>query len=215
MSLAPEFAPEVFIPERARRVAPPARRAVRLVQGRAVARDARALLVAAPRGSAPRALVAPGVRPHRIVVPRRHGAPVVSPMLIPSTGWSEPRRVAVTRPPVTLLLGRAPVPSAMLAQSAPPLRVTGRGTVVRAAAMVLLALGLVLTAWLSAPSSSSAAGDVPPMPAMVTVQAGDTLWSLATRLAPDTDPREVVSDLRRVNSLDSVTLQPGQVLRTR
>ncbi|MCU1689148.1 MAG: peptidoglycan-binding protein [Jatrophihabitantaceae bacterium] len=217
MSLAPEFAPEVFIPERARRSARPAQRPVRRGEGA----DGDGLVLLRPGG--PRALTAPSVRPHRVSPPSRRSAPVAAPALvpselIPSTGWSEPRRVGVAaalREPVTLVLRPAPVPSAALALSAPPLRMTRRGAIVRAGAVALIALGIIVTAWLSAPSSSSAAGDAPGMPAVVTVQAGDTLWSLASRLAPDTDPRAVVSDLRRVNRLDSVILQPGQVLRTR
>jgi LysM repeat protein len=48
----------------------------------------------------------------------------------------------------------------------------------------------------------------------VTVRAGDTLWSIATRLAPQRDPRAEVADLQRINSLRGGALVPGQVLRT-
>jgi hypothetical protein len=227
MSLAPEFAPEVLIPERARRSMQPAQRPARGSQRASAGQNARALLVAPPRTGAPHGLATPGVRPHRVAAPRRHSAPASAPATapdrlpvvapeFPSTGWSEPRRVAVAaHPPVTLILRRAPEASTAPALNAAPLRVTRRGTLVRAAAVALIALGLVITAWLSAPPSSSSTGDAPPMPTVVTVEAGDTLWSLAGRLAPTSDPREVVSNLRRINGLDSVTLQPGQVLRTR
>ena len=52
------------------------------------------------------------------------------------------------------------------------------------------------------------------MPATVTVQPGDTLWSIATRLAPQRDPRAEVADLQQLNHLGGGPLVPGQVLRT-
>lgn len=209
MSLAPEFAPDVVIPERARRTMPrPGRprpdRAVRAL--RAVGRST------APTGSAPRALVAPA-RPHRVAPPRRR--PAAEPPRIESTEWSAMREVAVALPPrepVTLILRRRPAADPR-ARAAAPLRLTRRGAVVGAALVAAAALGLVLAAWLSAPPAGPAGAD--PMPAVVTVEPGDTLWSLATSLAPGSDPRAVVSDLRRLNGLESVTLQPGQLLRTR
>jgi LysM repeat protein len=48
----------------------------------------------------------------------------------------------------------------------------------------------------------------------VTVQPGDTLWKIATRVAPQRDPRAEVAALQQVNHLDSAGLVPGQVLRT-
>ncbi|MBE3589415.1 MAG: LysM peptidoglycan-binding domain-containing protein [Firmicutes bacterium] len=45
------------------------------------------------------------------------------------------------------------------------------------------------------------------------VQSGDTLWSLAERLAPDEDPRVWIAAVRRVNDLDSAVIRPGQRLR--
>ena len=49
-------------------------------------------------------------------------------------------------------------------------------------------------------------------PAPVLVQPGDTLWSLAERIAPARDPREVVSQIRRLNGLPTAALQAGQQL---
>ena len=46
----------------------------------------------------------------------------------------------------------------------------------------------------------------------VTVQAGDSLWTLAQRIAPDHDPRDVVARIRELNELTSAHLQPGQQL---
>lgn len=45
-----------------------------------------------------------------------------------------------------------------------------------------------------------------------TVHRGDTLWSVARRLAPDRDVRETVADLRALNRLSGATLRVGQQL---
>jgi LysM domain len=44
-----------------------------------------------------------------------------------------------------------------------------------------------------------------------TVEAGDTLWGIARRVAPDRDPREVVDQMVRDNRLHG-SLQVGQRL---
>ncbi len=44
------------------------------------------------------------------------------------------------------------------------------------------------------------------------VRAGDTLWSIATRLAPSTDPRVVVDAIASANDVDPGALVPGQQL---
>jgi len=52
-------------------------------------------------------------------------------------------------------------------------------------------------------------------PAEVVVGPGETLWSVAERVAPDDDPRAVVDRLRALNELPSGTVHPGQRLRLR
>jgi LysM repeat protein len=49
----------------------------------------------------------------------------------------------------------------------------------------------------------------------VTVRSGDTLWSIASRVAPGADPRAEVATLQRLNHLRGTALTPGQVLATR
>lgn len=51
-----------------------------------------------------------------------------------------------------------------------------------------------------------------PVPARTTVQRGDTLWAIAQQIAPGSDPRDVVHQLRRLNDLPAGGLQAGQQL---
>ena len=44
------------------------------------------------------------------------------------------------------------------------------------------------------------------------VRPGDTLWSIATRLAPSTDPRIVIEAITSANGLDPAALVPGHEL---
>lgn len=123
---------------------------------------------------------------------------------------------APRRRPVSALPVRSGTVSVLHAPSTPaqsaPLRLTRRGIVVVAAAVAVLGAALVWLASASAPAASpSPVGGA----ATVTVQSGDTLWSIATRVAPQRDPRAEVSALQRLNHLDSVALVPGQQLRVR
>ena len=53
---------------------------------------------------------------------------------------------------------------------------------------------------------------VPVSSARYLVRQGDTLWSIAERVAPGEDPRPVVDALASANDLDPGTLFPGQLL---
>jgi Tfp pilus assembly protein FimV len=44
------------------------------------------------------------------------------------------------------------------------------------------------------------------------VRAGDTLWSIATRFEPSTDPRVVIDAIASANGVDPGALVPGQRL---
>lgn len=97
-------------------------------------------------------------------------------------------------------------------RSTTPLRLTRRGYVVVGLLAAALTAGVLWLAHASAPSShpGPASGA-----AVVTVQSGDTLWSIASRIAPQRDPRITVAALERINHLDDPAVRPGQVLRTR
>jgi LysM domain len=85
------------------------------------------------------------------------------------------------------------------------------GTLGVAAAAIVLALIAAPVAGLRQPARVVPAS----APAEITVQPGETLWSIARQVAPGRDVREVVSELRRLNSLPSAELHAGQQLRLR
>lgn len=93
-----------------------------------------------------------------------------------------------------------------------PVRVTRRGRV-----LLLLTLVVVLFAAFSLGRARSEAAPVvqPSFSAVheeTTVQAGESLWTVARRIAPANDPREVIAQIRRLNDLASSQLRVGQQL---
>jgi hypothetical protein len=94
------------------------------------------------------------------------------------------------------------------------MRLTARGRLVVALAAVAVALGIAVGAWFGAAGADSAPAATP-IPAQVVVHDGDTLWSIASAVAPGRDPRATVERLRRINGLGSADLAAGQVLRLR
>lgn len=44
------------------------------------------------------------------------------------------------------------------------------------------------------------------------VRQGDTLWSIAARVAPERDPRSLVDAIAAVNDVSAGALVPGQTL---
>jgi nucleoid-associated protein YgaU len=44
------------------------------------------------------------------------------------------------------------------------------------------------------------------------VRSGDTLWSIASRVAPGRDPRPLVDDIVEANGVDAGAIVPGQTL---
>jgi hypothetical protein len=83
------------------------------------------------------------------------------------------------------------------------MRLTRRGRMlVRVLAVVLVVAGFLLVA------PGLARGDGPDRPV---VESGDTLWSIARRVAPGQDPRPVVDGLIEANHLRG-GLQAGQEL---
>jgi nucleoid-associated protein YgaU len=74
----------------------------------------------------------------------------------------------------------------------------------RTVAVVGTALVAVLMSPLAAGAVRRGEPSAPAAQQVVVVQAGDTLWSIAERVRPGDDPREVVSEIATVNGV-----QPG------
>lgn len=47
----------------------------------------------------------------------------------------------------------------------------------------------------------------------VTVRNGDTLWSIAKKFVPDTDPRETVAKIKELNQLEQSKIHVGQIIK--
>lgn len=93
-------------------------------------------------------------------------------------------------------------------------RLMGR-TRVRRRRLIALCMMVGLTAVLSGPvANAMGVGAAPEARSSRTyvVRPGDTLWSIATRLAPSTDPRLMVDAITSTNGLDPAVLVPGQEL---
>jgi len=109
---------------------------------------------------------------------------------------------------------RVPAPTVAAAQTRPSdrsgpgkLRLTRRGRIV----VVLVTLMVVCLGFtLGRASAGTATGGAVHT---VTVHPGDTLWSLASRTAPDRDPRLVVAKIQSLNGLHNSEVRTGQVLR--
>jgi LysM repeat protein len=94
------------------------------------------------------------------------------------------------------------------------LRITRRGRRVLAA-VVALPITVALAASIIGGGSALASresGAPASSFATVTVNAGESLWTIAQRVAPRADPRDVVDAVVRLNALQGVTVVPGQEL---
>jgi len=90
-----------------------------------------------------------------------------------------------------------------------PLRLTRRGRAVVLGFFILLASlasGVLLTT-----ASRASDPETGPAPTVV-VQPHDTLWSIATRSAPDRDPYAAVAEIQRLNGLTDYVVHPGVTL---
>ena len=202
MSLASEFPPEVFIPSSARP------RALR-------------------RSDPPRRASAGLNAAESVAVGYRTGAGIDA-VVVQLDGWRRPALApeveglaqALARHPakgrVGVALSESVTRTAPTATTTTPsLRLTHRGARVLALVSVASAAAIVAVAWLCAPAGLGAATVGSGASTVVTVQAGDSLWSIATAAAPTRDPRAEVDQLRRMNHLSGDAVIPGQTLRIR
>jgi len=94
----------------------------------------------------------------------------------------------------------------------PPARLTRRGRMVvtgaSALAIGVLSVGLATAAQASRPGYGSPGGYV----ARVTVQPGQSLWSVAEANDPNADTRVIIQQIQQMNAMTGDQLQPGEVL---
>lgn len=93
------------------------------------------------------------------------------------------------------------------------LRLTKRG---RTVFLTLAALPLVFAAFAYALNGGAATATIEDAPAQsyeyVTIAPGESLWQIASEIAPTADPRDVVYDILEFNGMSSAELFPGQRL---
>lgn len=113
------------------------------------------------------------------------------------------------RPQRSLLLfpTAAPWPEHRLAPV--PLRFTRRA---RLLGLLLIAGGLFAVLTLAITQATPDGGGLADAPSSVVVQPGDTLWQIATEIAPGDDPVVVIERIRAANALGTAGVRPGQLL---
>ncbi|WP_199240956.1 LysM peptidoglycan-binding domain-containing protein [Naasia lichenicola] len=93
------------------------------------------------------------------------------------------------------------------------LRITARGR----AALAVIVLAPVVAAAIALSSAPAVASDAPrdsnPVSfSYITVESGESLWSIAERIAPKADPRDVITEISALNGLDGASVSAGQSL---
>lgn len=106
-------------------------------------------------------------------------------------------------------------------------RLTRRGKIVVGLLAVIAVASLAALVWLAVAGRAQAAGQVgqpgqagqPGQPGSVghsmlrvVVRPGESLWSIAVRTDPDTDPRAVIQQIIDDNALSGTAIRAGQVL---
>lgn len=108
-------------------------------------------------------------------------------------------------------LGRPCAQRRPTAPAGGPARLTRRGRLLVSLAVLLLAItgGVLLTG-----GGAALAGTHPPAVShrQVTVAPGQTLWQIAERTAPGSDPRETVQRILDLNGLQTSEVQAGTAL---
>ena len=102
---------------------------------------------------------------------------------------------------------------AVAAVAQPKFRLSRRAKQVRAVFLLAIVITLAnqlphLVAGASATNSKVDPGNI----SYVSVHAGDTLWSLAQRLAPNTDPRDWIDTVTTMNDLGTSGVFAGERL---
>lgn len=97
-------------------------------------------------------------------------------------------------------------------RESPKLRLTRRGRIVVGAVVTMLVAALLAAAAvLGAPQAqANSVQSQPDAFGYVIVSPGDSLWSVASELDAETDPRDLVAEIVRLNALSDSGVQAGQ-----
>jgi hypothetical protein len=77
--------------------------------------------------------------------------------------------------------------------------------------VVAAALVVALNGGLASAAGPTSTADVVTFE-YVTIEAGESLWQVATAIAPTADPRDVIADIVSLNRLSVDAVEPGQRL---
>lgn len=108
-------------------------------------------------------------------------------------------------------LSLAPVFTPAPARPRSTVQLTRRGRLVVFVTSLLLVLAVAFALAGGAVGTDSAGEQIPTE--IVQVAPGDTLWGIASEIASDGDVRSVMTQIERLNALESTGLQAGQKLR--
>jgi L-lactate permease len=78
--------------------------------------------------------------------------------------------------------------------------------------VALLALLPIVLAFLLIGTKSAQAETATPSTAVITVEAGQSLWDVAVAVAPNEDPRATIWTIKALNGLETSEVQAGQAL---
>lgn len=91
------------------------------------------------------------------------------------------------------------------------LRITRRGRAVLGAFLTLLVVGVLAVIAMFGGSQAVASAEAGGAEfGYIVVQPGDSLWEVASSIDPNTDPRDLVAEIVRLNQLDGSGVQAGQ-----
>src|SRR5688572_24881441 len=108
-------------------------------------------------------------------------------------------------------LSLAPVFAPAPARPRSTVRLTRRGRLVVFLTSLFLVLAVAFALAGGAVGTDSAGEPIPTE--IVQVAPGDTLWGIASEIATDGDVRSMMTQIERLNALESASLQAGQKLR--
>ena len=144
-------------------------------------------------------------------------AVTLSPSALSPITRSPITRSPITRSPITVSSNTAPrtaAPRRTEGVATPRLRITRRGRLVLTTLVMgpLVTLGVVggVVAGLSASSAVATSSSVSAEFDYLTINAGESLWQVAERIAPTSDPRDVIAEIVSLNQLPTSSVEAGQ-----